>query len=92
MTKRFSKQEAIAAAALGGGGGEDEVGGGDDDEGGEGGEDEEEIPPEEYVHVDERFYYLVRRFLGFFLAKLLVTVTPKFAQLVATLLSSNVIV
>ena len=43
------------------------------------------------MHVDERFYYLVRKFLIFSLAKLLVTVAPKYTQLVATLLSINVI-
>ena len=47
--------EALAEAAVNGNGG----GGLEDDPGGDGGEEEEdEVPPEEYVHVDERFYYL----------------------------------
>ncbi len=58
---------AVAAAAgadsgVDGGGGNGDGGNGD---GGEG-EEEDEIPPEEYVHVDERFYYLeyIIRILG----------------------------
>ena len=53
--------DAAAAAELGG----DDAGGGE--EGGEeGGEDEEE-DPNEFVHVDEKYYYLVRNYIKLYL-------------------------
>ncbi len=56
------EMEAIADLVM------DDVGGGDDvdGDGGEDGGEEEEEDPDEFVHVDEKFYYLeyVIRVLG----------------------------